>query len=84
MDKNRITRPTQRTSEQRIAKSTVINDWGGKSGERAGKAVGLTSGDLQGRLEEETQQDWGGRKAARPSMQKSAEGIVGGVKLLKA
>jgi hypothetical protein len=44
MDKNRITRPT---SEQVIAKSTVINDRGGKFGGRAVKAVGLTSGDLR-------------------------------------
>ena len=32
-----------RTSEQPIAKSTVIKGRGGRSGERAGKAVGLTS-----------------------------------------
>jgi hypothetical protein len=30
-----------------IAKSKVIKGRGGKSGERAGKAVGLTSGDLR-------------------------------------
>jgi len=31
-----------------IAKSTVIKGRGGKSGERAVKAVGLTSGGLRG------------------------------------
>ena len=30
-----------------IAKSTVIKGWGSKSGGRAVKAVGLTSGDLR-------------------------------------
>jgi hypothetical protein len=35
------------TSEQVIAKSTAIKGRGGKSGGRAAKAVGLTSGDLR-------------------------------------
>jgi len=42
MDKNRIMRPA-RPDEQPIAKSTVIKGRGGRSGERAVKAVGLTS-----------------------------------------
>jgi hypothetical protein len=47
MDKNRIRGLPGRTSEHVIAKSTAINDRGGKSGGRAAKAVvGLTSGDL--------------------------------------
>ena len=47
MDKNRIRGLPDRTSEQMIAKSTAIKDRGGKSGGRAAKAVGLTSGDLR-------------------------------------
>jgi hypothetical protein len=47
MDKNRITRPTQPDERALIAKSIVIEGWGGKSGGRAGKAVDLTSGDLR-------------------------------------
>jgi hypothetical protein len=39
MDKNRIRGLPGRTSEQAIAKSTVINDRGGKFGGRAVKAV---------------------------------------------
>src|SRR5512132_881125 len=44
MDKNRIGGLPGRTSEQVIAKSTVIKGRGGKSGGCAAKAVGLTSG----------------------------------------
>jgi hypothetical protein len=47
MDKNRIRGLPDRTCEQMIAKSTAIKDRGGKSGGRAAKAVGLTSGDLR-------------------------------------
>jgi hypothetical protein len=45
MDKNRIRGLPDRTSEPMIAKSTAIKDRGGKSGGRAAKAVGLTSGE---------------------------------------
>jgi hypothetical protein len=54
MDKNRILGLPGRTSEQMIAKSTAIKDRGGKSGGRAAKAVGLTSGDLRCCLGNET------------------------------
>ena len=74
MDKNRITRPTGRTSELLIAKSTVIKGRGGKSGGRAAKAVGLTSGGLRGVLDSGLRSSQGSLTAA----QKSAEGIVGG------
>jgi hypothetical protein len=47
MDKHRIRGLPGRTSELLIAKSTVIKDRGGRSGGRAVKAVGLTSGDLR-------------------------------------
>ena len=47
MDKNRIRGLPGRTSEQVIAKSTVIKGRGGKSGGRAAKAVDLTSEDLR-------------------------------------
>jgi hypothetical protein len=57
-----------------IAKSTVIKDRGGKSGGRAAKAVGLTSGGLP-RVPEAGLSDPQGSKIAS---QKSAEGIVGG------
>jgi hypothetical protein len=63
MDKNRILGLPGRTSEQMIAKSTALKDRGGKSGGRAAKAVGLTSGEsaLLSR-----KRDWGRRKAVRP------------------
>jgi len=47
MDKNRIRGLPGRTSERMIAKSGAIKDRGGKSGGRAVKAVGLTSGGLR-------------------------------------
>jgi len=47
MDKNRIRGLPGRTSEHVIAKSTTIKSRGGKSGGRAAKAVGLTSGGLR-------------------------------------
>jgi hypothetical protein len=48
MDKNRIKRGLpDRTSEHVIAKAGVIKGRGGKSGGRAAKAVGLTSGGLR-------------------------------------
>jgi hypothetical protein len=52
----------------------VIKDRGGKSGGRAVKAVGLTSGGLRGVLATGLRPPQGGLTAA----QKSAEGIVGG------
>src|SRR5215475_12310269 len=55
MDKNLIGGLPDRTSEQVIAKSTVIKGRGGKSGGRAAKAVGLTSGDLPCCLGNETE-----------------------------
>jgi RNA-directed DNA polymerase len=57
-----------------IAKSTAIKVWGGKSGGRAVKAVGLTSGGLRLRPGNGTE------VVARRliAAQKSAEGIVGG------
>jgi hypothetical protein len=57
-----------------IAKSTVIKDWGGKSGGRAAKAVDLTSGGLRCVLATGLRSSQEGLTAA----QKSAEGIVGG------
>jgi hypothetical protein len=57
-----------------IAKSTVIEDRGGKSGERAVKAVDLTSGDLRCVSATRLRSSQGGLTA----VQKSAEGIVGG------
>ena len=47
MDKNRIRGLPGRTSGQVTAKSTGINDRGGKFGGCAGKAVDLTSGGLR-------------------------------------
>jgi hypothetical protein len=47
MDKNRIRGLPGWTSEPMIAKSATIKGRGGKSGGRAAKAVGLTSGDLR-------------------------------------
>jgi hypothetical protein len=44
---DRIRGLPDRTSELMIAKSTAIKDRGGKSGARAAKAIGLTSGDLR-------------------------------------
>ena len=72
MDKNRIRGLPGRTSEQMIAKSRVIKDRGGKSGGRAVKAVGLTSGGLC------RVRDCRTERVARPviATQKSAEGIV--------
>lgn len=57
-----------------IAKSTVINDRGGKFGGRAAKAVDLTSGDLRCVSATRLRSSQGGLTA----VQKSAEGIVGG------
>ena len=57
-----------------IAKSTVIKGRGGKSGGRAVKAVGLTSGGLRCVLATGLRSSQGGLTAA----QKSAEGKVGG------
>ena len=56
------------------AKSSVIKDRGGKSGGRAAKAVGLTSGGLRCVSATRLKSPQGGLIAA----QKSAEGIVGG------
>ena len=74
MDKHRIRGLPGRTSELLIAKSTVIKGWGGKSGGRAVKAVGLTSGGLRCVPALGLRPPQGGLIAA----QKSAEGIVGG------
>lgn len=57
-----------------IAKSMAIKDRGGKSGGRAAKAVGLTSGGLRCVSATRLKSSQGGLTAA----QKSAEGIVGG------
>jgi len=57
-----------------IAKSTVINDRGGKFGGRAVKAVDLTSGGLRCVPDSGLRSSQGGLTEA----QKSAEGIVGG------
>ena len=57
-----------------IAKSMVIKGRGGKSGGRAAKAVGLTSGGLRCVSATGLRSPQGGLTAA----QKSAEGIVGG------
>jgi RNA-directed DNA polymerase len=57
-----------------IAKSTVIKGRGGKSGGRAAKAVGLTSGGLRCVPATGLRSSQGGLTA----MQKSAEGIIGG------
>ena len=57
-----------------IAKSTVVNDRGGKFGGRAVKAVGLTSGDLCCVTAARLRLSPGDLTAT----QKSAEGIVGG------
>ena len=63
-----------------IAKSTAIKDRGGKSGGRAAKAVGLTSGGLRCVSATGLRASQGGLIAA----QKSAEGIVGGSDPAKA
>jgi len=57
-----------------IAKSMVIKGRGGKSGGRATKAVGLTSGGLHGVSATRLRSSQGDLTAA----QKSAEGVVGG------
>src|SRR6185312_3406699 len=57
-----------------IAKSAVIKDRGGKSGGRAAKAVGLTSGGLRCVSVTRLRLSQGDLTAT----QKSAEGIVGG------
>jgi hypothetical protein len=57
-----------------IAKSMVIKDRGGKSGGRAVKAVGLTSGGLRSVPATGLRSSQGDLTA----VQKSAEGIVGG------
>jgi hypothetical protein len=63
-----------------IAKSTVIKGRGGRSGERAVKAVGLTSGGLHCVSATRLRSPQGDLIA----VQKSAEGIVGGSALPKA
>ena len=80
MDKNRITGLPDRTSEQVIAKSATIKGRGGKSGGRAAKAVGLTSGGLRCVSATRLRLSQGDLTAA----QKSAEGIVGGSAPAKA
>jgi len=57
-----------------VTKSTVIKGRGGKSGGRAVKAVGLTSGGLRCVSATGLRSSRGDPTAA----QKSAEGIVGG------
>jgi len=57
-----------------IAKSTVIKGRGGKSGGRAVKAVGLTSGGLRCVPATGLRSSQGGLTAT----QKSAEGVLGG------
>ena len=57
-----------------IAKSSVIKGRGGKSGGRAVKAVGFTSGGLRCVPVTGLRSSQGGLTAA----QKSAEGVVGG------
>ena len=57
-----------------IAKSMAIKGRGGKSGGRAAKAVGLTSGGLRCVLVTGLRPSQDGLTAA----QKSAEGVVGG------
>ena len=74
MDKNRITGLPDRTSEQVIAKSATIKGRGGKSGGRAVKAVGLTSGGLCCAPATGLRVSQG----ARIATQESAEGIVAG------
>ena len=74
MDKNRIQGLPGRTSEQVIAKSATIKGRGGKSGERAVKAVDLTSGGLRCVSATGLRPSQGDLTAA----QKSAEGVVGG------
>jgi hypothetical protein len=61
-------------------KSTVIKGRGGKSGGRAAKAVGLTSGGLRCIPATGLRSSQGGLTAT----QKSAEGIVGGSAPAKA
>jgi len=63
-----------------IAKSTVIKGRGGKSGGRAAKAVGLTSGGLRCVPDSGLRPSQDGLIA----VQKSAEGIVGGSAPAKA
>ena len=74
MDEHRIRGLPGRTSEQPIAKSTVIKGRGGRSGVRAVKAVGLTSGGLRCVSVTRLRLSQGDLTAT----QKSAEGIVGG------
>ena len=73
MDKNRIRGLPGRTSERMIAKSMVIKGRGGKSGGRAAKAVGLTSGGLRCVSATGLRSPQGGLTA----VQKSADGKVG-------
>ena len=47
MDKNRIARPTRSDERLSAAKSRAIKGREGKSGRRAAKAIGLTSGGLR-------------------------------------
>ncbi|MEX3946016.1 hypothetical protein AB4Y44_42265 [Paraburkholderia sp. BR10937] len=63
-----------------IAKSTTIKGWGGKSGRRVVKAVGLTPGGLPGVLESGLSSPQG----LLIAVQESAEGIVGRWVRLKA
>jgi hypothetical protein len=74
MDKHQITRPTRPDDEPIIAKSTAITDQRGKSGGRAARTPGLTSGDLRGVAESRLRSSQGDPTAA----QKSADDIVGG------
>ena len=74
MDKNRITRPTRPDERALIAKSTAIKGRGGKFGGRAAKAVDLTSGDLCCVPQSGLRLSQGGLT----TVQKSAEGVVGG------
>jgi len=57
-----------------IAKSRVIKGRGGKSGRRAAKAVGLTSGGLR----RVPATGLGPSQGGLTAVQKSAEGILGG------
>jgi hypothetical protein len=81
MDKHRITRPT-RPDERANGREVHGHQrtGGGKSGGRAVKAVGLTSGGLRCVSVTRLRSSQGDLTAA----QKSAEGIVGGGALPKA
>jgi|tagenome__1003787_1003787.scaffolds.fasta_scaffold20697874_3 hypothetical protein len=74
MDKNRITRPTRPDERAMEREVHVIKGRGGKSGGRAAKAVGLTSGGLH----RVPATGLGPLQGGSTAVQKSAEGIVGG------